>query len=339
MKHGRQGFTLLELLIAASITLALAGLMLAITINILGFWRRSQAAHAQAVAAKQVLDLLEQDLQTALHRRDGTCWLAADILDTPAGLANHGWLTGPGPMKPANGGSLRVLPAPDASGVPLLRDARFGLSGVWLRFVGSISETLSGNQRMTMPSVIAYQLARRPVTGNPVNGNPAPVRYSLYRVEVRAEDAFAAGYDVTAAAYASANNNPYAVNAPQSRYPRNVMNPGHANLLASNVVDFGCWLYVRDASGALQRIYPALAGDLSHHAVGGSVTSDTRFPEVADVLLRILSEEGAAQLEAIESGRVGRPPEYASDAEWWWGVVEAHSAVFIRRVEIQGGTL
>ena len=53
-------------------------------------------------------------------------------------------------------------------------------------------------------------------------------------------------------------------------------------------------------------------------------------------MVRILSEEGATLVEAIETGRVPRPPTSSSDADWWWDVVEAHSAVFIRRVEIKG---
>ena len=51
-----------------------------------------------------------------------------------------------------------------------------------------------------------------------------------------------------------------------------------------------------------------------------------------------MSEEGAGQIEEIESGRVPRPVEYSSDAAWWWGEVQKHSAVFVRRVEVKGVT-
>ena len=326
-----RGFTLLELLVAVVITLVLAGLMLTVTTNILTLWRRSQASHTQAVTAKQVLDLVERDLQSALCRHDARHWLAADIIDSPAGLANHGWLTGGVLVKPANGGSLRPLPAPAASGGYELAEARFGFSGLWLRFVATNVE--SGG---SLPVVIAYQMVRRPVTGDPAATNPAPVRYSLYRSTIGNDDTFANGYDVTAAAYGSTNNTPSSALSTAYRLSRNVTNPSHANLLASNVVDFGCWLFVRDSSRTLQRIYPAAAGDVSHQAVGNSSASDSRFPEVADVMVRIVSEEGATLLEAMETGRVTRPANLATDAEWWWSVVEANSAVFIRRVEIKG---
>ena len=331
-KRGGAAFTLLELLVAVTITLVIAGLMLAITTNVMTLWRRQQAAHSQAVTAKLVLDQLEQDLQTAVHRRDATRWLAADILDSGSALANHGWLAGPGLMKPADGGSLRPLPEPDANGARRIENARFGLSGVWLRLVATNVE--SGG---SLPTVVAWQMVRRPVTGNPLASNPAPVRYSLYRSAIGSDDTLAIGYDVTDSRYGSTSNNPTSAASTAYRQPRNVANPGHANLIASNVVDFGCWLYRRDESGGLVCIYPGAAGDMSHHAIGQSVTDDTRFPTVADVMIRILSEEGASLLEAMERGQVTRPTDHATDAAWWWAVVEAHSAVFTRRIEIKGG--
>ena len=326
---------MLELLVAVTITLILAGLMLQVTGSLLNFWRRSQASHTQAIIAKQVFDYLEQDFHSASFRRDNNRWLAADIIDSTGGLANHGWLTSPGVMKPANGASLLPLPPPEANDSRSPARARFGLSGIWLRFVATIVE--SGG---SLPAVVAYQMARRPVTGDPVSTNPAPVRYALYRSALSNAETFASGYDVTAANYASTSNSPSSAGSSLYRTARNVMNPSHANLLASNVVDFGCWLYVRNPDSTLQRIYPSAAGDISHQAVGGSLALDSRYPAVVDVMLRILTEEGASLLDAIESNRVpSRPPDYSTDAAWWWAVVEANSRVFVRRIEIKGTAL
>ena len=324
------GFTLLELLVALTITLVMAGLMLAITLNAMTLWRRQQAALTSAASARQVLDQLERDLQAAVWRRDANHWLAADILDSSGALANHGWLIRSGLMKPAGGGSLLPLPPADAAGARRIEEARFGLSGVWLRFVTTNVE--SGG---SLPVVVAYQMARRPVLGDAIASNPAPVRYNLYRSAIGDSETLANGYDVTATAYGSTSNTPSSAASTAYRQPRNVTNPSHANLLASNVVDFGCWLYARDASGELVRIYPANTGDQSHQAVGNSTASDTRYPEVADVLVRIVSEEGATLLEGMEAGRIARPAQYATDAAWWWAVVEANSSVFTRRIEIK----
>ena len=323
------GFTLLELLVALAITLVMAGLALAVTLGALDFWRQQQAAQVQAVAARQIFHLLERDLQAAMGRGDSPCSFAVDILDTTPALANHGWLTS-ARAKPAGGGSRLPLPTSAVGEVARIARARFGLSGVWLRFVTTNVE--SGG---SLPTVVAYQMVRRPVIGDPTALNPAPVRYSLYRSAVSNADTVANGYDVTAPAYGSSNNTPSSALSTAYRHPRNVTNPSHANLLASNVVDWGCWLYVRDGAGELVRIYPAAVDDLSHHAAGRSVENESRFPEVIDVMVRVLSDEGAGIVAAMESGQLSRPPGYATDAEWWWSEVEANSKVFVRRVEIK----
>jgi hypothetical protein len=328
---GLAAFTLLELLVAVAITVVMAGLMLVVTDNVLQLWHRTQGKQEQNAAAQQIFSLLERDLQAALHRRDPNCWLAADILETAPALANHGWLLNGGVLKPAAGGSLRLMPVDLLSGRPSLKEARFGLSGVWLRLVATNVESDGG-----LPTVIAWQLVRRPVTGDAVPANPAPVRYALYRSAVSASETFAQGYDVVASAYGSSGNTPTSALSTAYRQPRNIMNPSHANLLAPNVVDFGCWCYRRDAEGALVRIFPAEATDVSHHAIGQSDLDAGRFPEVVDVLVRILSGEGATVVAAMEKGLLARPAEYLTDAEWWWAVVEAHSAVFMQRIEIKG---
>ena len=47
---------------------------------------------------------------------------------------------------------------------------------------------------------------------------------------------------------------------------------------------------------------------------------------------------GARQLAAMEQGALSRPAGYASDAEWWWAIVEGNSSVHVRRVEMKGAT-
>jgi prepilin-type N-terminal cleavage/methylation domain-containing protein len=327
-----RGFTLLELLVAVAITLLIAGVMLGVVRSALQQWAGLQARQSQAVAAQLVLDLLERDLQAALWRADANRWLAVDLIDAGAGLDNHGWLLSSGPMKPAGVIGLRSLPEDDGAGHPL-DHLRFGLSGAWLRFVTTNVESGGG-----LPTVVSYQLARRPVLGNPTSSNPAPIHYALYRSAVSDSETFARGYDVLASAYGSASNAPSSALSSAYRQPRNVTNPSHANLLASNVVDFGCWLHVRGAGGQLERIFPADPADATHPAVGGSLSDDSRMPEVADVFVRIMGEAGAAALEALESGRLVRPAAFATDADWWWSVVEANSQVYFRRIEIAQST-
>jgi prepilin-type N-terminal cleavage/methylation domain-containing protein len=316
-----RGFTLLELLVAVTITLLLAGLTLAVTVGTLDHWRRTQDTFTAGAQAKLALDLLERDLQAAIYRNDasGTVWLAADVTNSPDNLISHGWLIAT-LMKPATTESQQLLPEPVNGLEPGIADARFGLSGTWLRFIAATPE--SGSE-LALPRAIAYQIVRRPVSGPVTTTNPAEIRYTLFRTFVSSQATFANGYDVADA------------------YAATLTNPGTGNdALATNVVDFGIWLYVRDASGGLRRIYPADNADLAHAASDAIAPDDANhFPEVADVMVRILTEEGARQLAAMESpsGAIKRPSGHASDAAWWWAVVEANSRVYTRRVEIKEG--
>jgi type II secretory pathway pseudopilin PulG len=326
-----RGFTLLELLVAVTITVLIAGVMLGVVVATLHQWGREQAGQSQAVVAQQVLDLLERDLQAAWCRPDSNHWLAVDMVNSGAGLANHGWSFSSGLMKPSGAASLRPLPAA-GDGSLSLGDLRFGLSGAWLRFVTTNVESGGG-----LPTVVSYQVIRRPVVGNPVASNPAPIHYAIYRSVISDTETFAQGYDVLASAYGSASNNPSGAMSSAYRQPRNVTNPSHANLLASHVVDFGCWLHVRLPDGQLSRIFPQSADDVTHHVVGDSAADETRMPEVVDVFVRIMGDAGAAVLEALEAGRLVRPPTIATDADWWWSVVEENSRVYFRRIELGPG--
>lgn len=316
-----QAFTLLELLVAVTIALLLAGLLLTVTTGTLDLMRRTQGNLSAGAEAGLVLDFLTRDLQAALQRGDGGTWLAVDVISNPAELTGHGWLTTAVRLKPAGNESLRLLPDPDIGA------ARYGLAGAWLRLV-----TTNIESNGSLPVAVAYQIARRPVTGSIAATNPAAVRYTLFRSAVSTTETFANGYDVTAPAYASVGAAPTA-----SRSPATLTNPSNTDALAGNVVDFGLRFYVRNGDGSLRRIFPADDGDTVHAAVGGAETADAnRFPEVVDVMVRILTEEGATRVENMEAGRVARPPIYSTDAAWWWGEVEAHSQVYVRRIVIDG---
>ena len=72
----------------------------------------------------------------------------------------------------------------------------------------------------------------------------------------------------------------------------------------------------------------------------GTTATVNAFPEVADVMVRILTEEGAAMLDNLEHGRLAaKPQQYLTNADWWWGIVQEHSKVYVRRIEIKGGAL
>lgn len=303
---------MIELLVAATVTALLAGVLIAVTSGALNIWRRTQGGLAINAQARLVFDLLERDLGGAVYRERGEAMLAVDISNSPPDMAGRGWQTSSA-MKPAGGESTRLLGDPDVAGSPRVTAARFGLSGVWLRLFTSNVAT-SGS----LPVAVSYQIARRPISGGTSTSASIPVRYLLYRSFTTTDATYDHGYNVTDGNYMSA------LRAPSGAYA-----------VCSNVVDFGVWLYQRKADGTLVRIFPGDGADFSHVAVGRRSADDAdRFPAVADVMVRILTEDGAAQIENIEAGRLSRPGGFRTDAEWWWAVVEANSKVFGERIVI-----
>ena len=57
-------------------------------------------------------------------------------------------------------------------------------------------------------------------------------------------------------------------------------------------------------------------------------------PDVVDVMVRVLSEEGARILENYESGSFPNTEEVD-----WWSIAEEHSKVYFRRIKIYGSGL
>jgi hypothetical protein len=303
---------LLELLVAVTITLVLAGLVLAITLNTLGLWRRIQDDFTGAAQVRLVFDMIERDLQGAFRRDDSGHWLAAEIQNSAVILRDrHGWLVDVpehGCSKPATELSLDALPPPFPAG-PGIAGARFGLGGVWLRLFSLESSGL--------PAAVSYQIVRRPITGEASLTNPAAPRYLLYRTTV--DNTLVHGHDVMAG------------------YDDLLAAPAADDVLAENVVDFGVLLYVRDDSmpDGLKTVFPVSADETAVFVAPGGGDSLWRDhgPEVADVVVRMLTDEGATLVANLERGR-GRS-QSATDSEWW-KLVEAHSTVFVDRIELKG---
>lgn len=315
---------MLELLCAASITVLLAGILIALSSGTLSVWKRTQDDFVQTTQARLALDLIERDLQGAAMRVErGGAWLAADYQTSASALPAHGWtMTGPR-MKPSGASSLKQpVMAGDAMSIS---EARFGLGGTWLRMVTGRDAT---NTEVAAPTVVAYQILRRPVSGSTSAIAREDLRYALYRSVVRVTTsgvrpgAFESGYDVLSA--------PYLTPSGQQGDPGTIVSPNLLDALAANVIDFGVWVYVQDDSAVnlLRRAYP-LSGVISHAVTTAPV------PIVADVMIRVLSDEGATAIQAIEQGKVTRPDRFSSDEAWWWGIAEMHSHVVTRRIKIE----
>ncbi|MBC7366139.1 MAG: hypothetical protein H7343_04890, partial [Undibacterium sp.] len=189
-------------------------------------------------------------------------------------------------------------------------------------------------------------------------------RYLLHRAQVRpaangtALGTLESGYDLAPPAAA----NPYTRtttgpgNTGANGDPRTVRAPTLDAVLADNVIDFGLRFYVRDAAapGGLRLTFPAsAAGALSNTALtyaatlppAGNGTSSfaNRMPEVIDVSVRILTEQGADLLDGYEAAtqRVFAAPTTpaVTPQQYWWNLALANSHVFTRRIVLRAQPL
>ncbi len=338
--RSRRAFTLIELLVAAGITVLLVGFIAAIVTHVSGFWSRSTGRLSAEAQARYALDQLTLDLQSAQFRDDGRTWFAVSV---PANTATSGlW-----DVRAATTANLKPATAVGttlAYAAPTIAAATFGPAGSWLRFFSTNRGANSATDPTTAsaPVAVGWQLIRRASTTNTANTDR---RYLLHRAEVRPAangtrpGTLENGYDIAATAYASAAaqaGNTGALGDPRSiRAPQDV-----GTIIADNVVDFGVYLYARKTPGAtsataLTRIFPA-GTETTHLAtnpprVGPAVA---QLPEVADVMIRVLTDEGAALIAAYEAGRVAPPPG-RTNAQYWWDLALAHSRVFTRRIVLR----
>lgn len=346
----RAGFTLLELLVAAAITALLATALLTVLAGTIAHWDRTAGRLWAEAEARLALDQLAQDLEAAIFRADGDVWLAATVLpDTrlsgqwrPAAMSAQGK---PGNTHP---GTLNL-------GAPSLGDARFGVAGVWLRFFTAKADTNASAAELTAPIAVGYQIIRENVTSSAASEQ----HYLLFRSEVRrtktaagAPGVFESGYDLDPAAVPATA---YMTPSGTTGDPGNLLRPPLGAALADNVIDFGVRLYVRE-NGNLRLVFPAIPAPPGGDPAGGEPAQTAppspetehlarwttpsannayahAFPDVAEVALRVLDDEGARLLAAYEAGRL-HPPSGISAGDYWWMIAVAHSQVLTRRIAI-----
>lgn len=364
-----RAFTVVELLVATAITAVLAALLITITSGVMGVWNRSRGALTTSNQVKLALDQLATDLEGAIVRSDGNVWFAASILETnnPAVTTTTAELRDDRNWIVSGTGSTRIKPESDPASprfdarnlvlnAPSIEDCAFGRAGVWLRFFTVRAGSNDGVDNLSVPVAVAYQICRRRVGA----GSDDQLAYMLYRSAVRGSGSGTGqdggvvqiGYNLDPGA-----GNAYSTPSGRDGDPGNVVRPNANQVLAMNVVDFGVRLYVREG-GFLRLVFPAqpsaseadprvgtpsspastaarpaeLAHFYSSDPVAFVAADAYRHvkPDIVDVMVRVLTDEGVARLQAYEAGVI------AGD---WWDIVLAHSRVYTRRIEIRGEPL
>lgn len=212
-----RGFTIIELLVAAAVTIVLVTLMISIITSVLATWNTNTGRLTAQNQAKLALDFLARDLQSIVVKNDGGVWLAASIQDdqtsnlmsgdtiqggvnrtnswnpsysVPSGVSAFGKPFADGssgnPAGSANAASesLNLNPASRK-----ITDYRFGHAGVWLRFFTQQVDTNTDINDISALRAVAYQIARVPVRdGITSHTNPEDypdLRWAMFRTQVR----------------------------------------------------------------------------------------------------------------------------------------------------------
>jgi len=363
LQNSHLGFTILELLVAVSVTALLAAMLLNITSQVVTTQSQASGDLETNQVAQFILDRIQEDLQCAISRNDGNVWMAAKILTSEDNSGS--WVRANSVAKPEDE-SKRVffddwpdVAWPDdnkgkedkelaeANQQGSLIESRFGIGGTWLRFFTQAPEldpkvTNKGGIR-----AIAYQIVRYGLTG----ATTSRPRYQLFRSDVSTENTFAANFNLhpTDGFYNSQSNDNFRsariIENPISNRSQNESPTSFS--LASNIIDFGIRAYIyqknSQGTGFLKQIFPRtetlnhddelLASTHPDYRMNPSDASYNSFPEVIDVMIRVLTSEGESAINALEEG-LTPVPEGFEEGEYWWEIAEKNSEVYTRRIKI-----
>jgi prepilin-type N-terminal cleavage/methylation domain-containing protein len=354
LERRNRGFTMLELLVAVAVTAILATMLLTITRQVVVTHGQTSGNLETNQIANFVLDRIQEDLHCALYRNDGGAWMVATIAEDTS--TSGSWKTA-STSKPTTE-SIRLIPDdwPDcptdayteAKNQLHLQDCRFGVAGTWFRFFTQSPELDPDASVSSSVRAVSYQIVRHGLTG----ASKSTPRYQLFRTDVSAKETFEAGYDL------HPSKGKYLVGANERRQPGNIVNPIFTDesgklatdfSLAANIIDFGIRAYLIEPSSSgsryLQQIFPdvnATSGSGRYEYLASSnpaYRTNTvypiahAFPEVIDVMVRVLTTQGASAISSFEDGLI-TAPDGVSDEEHWWRLAEENSQVYIRRVRI-----
>ncbi|MBD5779707.1 prepilin-type N-terminal cleavage/methylation domain-containing protein [Pelagicoccus sp. NFK12] len=309
----RRAFTLVELVVSLAITSVIAFFVFSFAASLADLWRNTEGGVDTELDAQIALDRIVMDLEAAIfqERQDplgnAVPMFALSAIakgdDDPYQVSfSNRWQDIDESARPAE---WHFDPG----------QHRYGWAGSWLRFFTAAPSF----------NAVGYQVIRRPAFGD-----SSVDRYLLHRSLIRQDNTIAGGFDIVNGNYQDGTT----ANA--------IASPRLDSAILEDVVDFGLRLYVFDESMSgtddsprgLRLVFPADANgnldinDKEH--LGSTLTGNnfgSRYPEVAEVFLRVLDDVGADLLIRLEAG------ETVSDYN---EIVEKHSRLYQRMVRLPG---
>ena len=308
----KHAFTLIEIMVATVIMVVLVGLVIQITSEVLKVWTRSSGKLSANAEARIAMDLLTQDLETAVFRNNDQQWLRVD---------------GPEPL---------------ATGAP------YGSNTVALKLFSPAldRDTFEADGVTPIPGdicAVAYRLEYQASYDQSGVSDPIKV-YALYRAIERPDNTF--NNLMGSSSQASSPQLILDDSSDDFWSTKSIIDP--KNYLVSNIVDFKVLIYENDSTVTVPMPVNANAsfvvnGDYVYGGDGATKTGSNGITQLqllyADVILTVVSDEGLELLRLLDQGRagVGYSDDGSDAAEDQ--VVREHGEVFTRRVNFMAQPL
>jgi prepilin-type N-terminal cleavage/methylation domain-containing protein len=325
MRTCRKGFTLIELMAALGVTAVIGYFFISIGRDFVIAWDHVGDSVARETEARGALDTIARDFESAFFREGDDVMFSVDVLDDDSGAKWEGSSAG----RPSGDGT-------DPS------EHQYGWAGAWVRMFTAAPSF----------NAVGYRIIRSTIKDGV--GDP---RYMLYRNVATSENTIEEAENGLLADDPEDGIDPVVYDFDSDMYldnageyimaaNRNETGANRNNILAVGVVDFGVRLYIYDTSeddpsgddapDGLRLIYPAdsssaLASSVEGLTQGGksfnSTNFDERYPDVVEVFLRVLNQDGADELLEMEE---------AGDNTLWEETVEKKSRLYRRYITVGG---
>ena len=285
-RTAKRAFTLIEIMVATVIMIVLVGLVIQITSEVLKVWTRSSGKLSANAEGRIAMDMITQDLETAVFRNNGQQWLRVD---------------GPEPL---------AAGAPYTSQTVALKLFTAALDRD--KFEPGVVD--SEGKPIPIPGDIcgvAYRLAyQESYDQTGVAADDRVSVYALYRAVERADDTFD---DLMGSSSDTASPQLILDDSGPTFWTEAEITAAD-NYLVSNIVDFKVLIYENDptATSTVPVNVDAnfeLSGDYAYGGTGATLTGGSQLPLLyADIMLTVVSDTGLNMLDNL-----GKIPESAAE--------------------------